>query len=87
MFTVKYKVKKVVARNEHGILEKKFVPIRKTAIFGIGFWRECAEWEGVEKKISDEKFLGIDSDSTLTHIRAFIDENDPVAPTNEYYNE
>ena len=65
----------------------KFVPIRKKMLFGNGFWKECKEWEGIEKKLSDERYLGLDSDSTLTHIRTFIDENVPAAPVNEYYHE
>jgi hypothetical protein len=87
MITTKFKVKKIETRNADGVMEKKFVPVRKTMIWGMGFWRECPDWEEVEKKMEGEKFLGLDSDSTLTHIRAFIDENDPAAPVNEYYNE
>ncbi len=86
MITTKFKVKKVEAYDADGVMQKKFIPIRRTAIFGIGFWREIPEWEEVEKKIEGEKFLGLDSDSTMTHIRTFIDENDPN-PRNEFYNE
>lgn len=86
MITTKFKVKKVVTRNAAGVLEKKFIPIRKTTFCGIGFWKECPEWAEIEKRMAEEKFLGMDSDSTLTHIRALIDENDP-SPRNEYYNE
>ncbi len=85
MFKVQYKVKKVTVL-ENGEVKKKFVPICKKSLFGFGFWRECSEWEEIEKKIAEDKFLGQDSDSTLTHIRAFIDENDPPVPTNEYYH-
>jgi hypothetical protein len=87
MITTKFKVKKVETHNADGVLEKKFVPVRKTSIWGIGFWRECKEWDKIEKQVAGDKLLGLDSDSTLTHIRAFIDENDPAAPVNEYYNE
>ena len=86
MITTKFKVKTIETRNADGVVEKKFVPVRKTMIWGIGFWRECKEWEKIEKQIEGEKYLGMDTDSTLTHIRAFIDENDSN-PRNEYYNE
>ena len=86
MIDTNFKVKKVETVNANGVVTKKFVPIRRTTIFGIGFWKECKEWSGVEKQIADDKFLGMDTDSTLTHIREFIDAHDD-APKNEYYNE
>jgi hypothetical protein len=86
MFDTKFKVKKVDVIDANGVIRKKFIPIRKTTFFGFGFWKECSEWAEIEKRIAEEKFLGMDSDSTLTHIRALIDENDP-SPRNEYYNE
>ncbi len=84
MFTVKYKVKKVAVKGEDGVMEKKFIPLRKKAIWGIGFWTECPDWKDTEEQIAGEKYLGMDTDSTLTHIRKFIDD---VNPKNEYYND
>jgi len=86
MIDTKFKVQKVITRNAEGVLEKKFIPLRKVTFWGIGFWRQCPEWEGIEKRMVEEKFLGMDSDSTITHIQTFIDKNDPN-PRNEYYNE
>ena len=83
---VQYKVKKVEARDSNGVMQKKFIPICKKSLFGIGFWKECEDWKATEEQIAGEKYLGLDTDSTLTHIRAFIDKNDPN-PKNEYYNE
>ena len=77
----KFKVRTI---NKDG--RKKFVPIQKTTFLGFGWWVDCPEWMKRERNIAVEKSLGMDSDSTLTHIRAFIDTNDPN-PRNEYYNE
>jgi hypothetical protein len=83
--TVKYKVKKVEALDDDGVMQKKFIPLRKKSIWGIGFWTECEKWQEAEKQLAGEKFLGINSDSTLTHIRKFIEYDDPNPP-NEFYN-
>jgi hypothetical protein len=84
MIAVKYKVKKVKSYDANGVLRTKFVPICKKSLFGIGFWRDCTEWENIERKIEGERYLGLDADSTLTHIRKFIDEK---TCKNEYYHE
>ena len=57
MFKVQYKVKKVTVL-ENGEVKKKFVPICKKSLFGFGFWRECSEWEEIEKKIAEGKREG-----------------------------
>lgn len=85
MTNTKYKVKTVETRGAGGIVRRKFVPIQKTSFLGFGFWKECAEWDSIEQQKEGEKFLGLDTDTTLTQIRQFIDERSPVK--NEYYND
>ena len=81
----KFKVKKVIVDGQ-----KKFVPIQKTTFLGFGWWVVPKDWEEISKRIESERALNrslnMDSDSTLTHIRAFIDKNDPN-PENPYYNQ
>lgn len=82
MIKTKFKTKKVVVNGK-----TKFVPIVKKTIFGFGSWKECKEWTGIEKKFEAERVLDLDSESTLTHIRSFIDERTRDPLKNEYYND
>lgn len=77
----KFKVKKVI---EDG--QTKFVPMQRTTFLGFGRWKVAPDWEEVQKRIAGDRSLGMDNDSTLTHIRAFIDKRDPN-PKNPYYND
>jgi len=80
MIDTKFKTKKVVV---DGI--NKIIPLQKKTLFGFGFWTECKGWKEVEMAFKSEKLLGLNSDSTLTQIRNFIDKRNPN-PKNEYYN-
>ena len=81
MSKVQYKVKKVTVDGQN-----KFIPIRKKTVFGIGVWRECEEWSTVEKQLNGERNIGLETDSTLTVIRSFIDDRPDVELENDYYN-
>lgn len=48
----KFKVKKVIVDGQ-----KKFVPIQKTTIFGLGWWVVPKDWEEIEKRIEGERAL------------------------------
>ncbi len=81
MSNVKYKVKKVIVDGQ-----SKFVPIRRKSILGIGWWSECKEWAKIEKQLDGERHIGLETDSTLTHIRSFIEDRTDVQLKNEYYD-
>jgi len=80
MIDTKFKMKKVVVDGCN-----KLIPMQKKTVFGVGFWKECEEWNEIEMKNNAEKLLGLNSDSTVTQIRKFIDKRDPNL-VNEYYN-
>ena len=83
MIDTKFKTKKVVVDGVN-----KIIPMQRKSLFGFGFWKECEDWETVAAQNNGEKSLGLNSDSTLTQIRHFIDERDPaVLLQNDYYND
>jgi len=65
---------------------KTFVPVRKTTICGIGWWRIPKDWEAIQKRLKEDRDLGLDSESTLTHIKVFNEKIDPDL-SNPYYND
>ena len=81
LLITKFKVKTVYKDGQ-----KKFIPIQKKTFLGFGWWTDCPEWSGLEEGFKAERALGLDTDSTLTHIREFIDEAGPSL-NNEYYND
>lgn len=83
MIDTKFKMKKVVVDGCN-----KLIPMQKKTLFGFGFWKECEEWKAVAEQNHGEKVLGLNSDTTVTQIRKFIDQRDPaVLLRNEYYND
>lgn len=80
MIDTKFKTKKIVVDGCN-----KIIPMQKKTLFGFGFWTECKEWKAVASKNNAEKVLGLNSDTTVTQIRKFIDKRNPNLE-NEYYN-
>lgn len=78
---IKYKVVKVKKDEVN-----TFVPMIRKSIMGFGKWVECAEWKATEKKLSEERFLGLDPDTTLVAARKFVDARNPNIK-NRFYNE
>ena len=63
----------------------KFVPMRKRVVLGFsGGWKIDPDWEAEEKRIAEEKFLGLEADSTITQVHAFIEKRQPDQ-TNKFY--
>ena len=81
MYTVKYKIKKIKKDGKN-----KIVPLCRKAIFGFGIWKECVEWEETERQLAEEKYIGLDTDSTLITARKFIDARNPDT-SNRFYHE
>ena len=82
MKLIKRKVSLKVVRKDG---KKEFVPTRTITVCGIGWSHVPKEWKAIQERLRAERELGLDDDSTLTHIRAFNDKTDPN-PTNPYYN-
>jgi hypothetical protein len=67
--------------------QNKLVPARRKSIFGFGRWKEDPDWEAEEQRIAEEKYLGLDPDSTVTQIHAFINKRDITTIKNNFYND
>ena len=80
MFTIKYKVMKV---KRDGV--NRFIPMEKRMFLGFGKWKECAGWQEAQKNAAEERFLGLETDSTLTQCRAFLDKQDLTNIDNKFY--
>ena len=65
--------------------KKEYVPTRTITVCGISYSYVPKEWKEIQKRINAERGLGLDNDSTLTHIKAFNNKTDPN-PANPYYN-
>ncbi len=83
MIDTKFKTKKIVVDGVN-----KIIPMQKKTLFGFGVWKECKDWKAVSANNEAEKVLGLNSDTTVTQIRKFIDKRDPaVLLKNDYYND
>ena len=79
-----------MTRTEYKVVKLKvdgmnsFVPMRRKSILGFGRWKIDPDWAAEEKRLAEEKFLGMEGDSTLTHVRGFINKRQPDQ-TNKFY--
>lgn len=82
MFKVEYKMKKV---KRDGM--NKLIPMRRKSVLGFGQWIEDPDWKEEEQRLAEEKFLGLEQDSTVTQIHAFIEKRNPEIVRNRFYND
>ena len=80
MFKTKYKVMKV---KRNGVY--RFVPMVRTSFLGFGKWIEDPGWAVTQRNAAEERKLGLETDSTLTQCRAFIERKDMTNLNNKFY--
>jgi hypothetical protein len=79
---VKYRIKKVKVDGVY-----KFLPFRRKSFLGFGKWIVDPDWASVVRTDAEEKYLGLDTDSTLTLCRAFVSKRDGSDVKNKFYEE
>lgn len=82
MLQTKYKVMKV---KRDGVY--KFIPMYRVSFLGFGKWKEDPDWAAAQKNAAEERFLGLETDSTLTQCRAFIEKKDITNIRNKFYED